>query len=208
MKKRISELEVELTDALSRVKDLETEKQELQVKISKLTKPEKETVSFVLKGKKLFLRDGDKEKELFPDYEIHCFDESKNKKKIAVICKRPTEAHTYHIKVFNADRKLSKLSTWEIKGHESEPPSNLKWTSDTVLRVNLFKSRQYSYLKVYDFSLIETGTYEITIDDLNSLLSVEKFKREPKTAKEKWIRGIEELKDRPDLPMEGIDSTR
>jgi hypothetical protein len=185
--KEISNLNRQLTDLSSEAKELRSkvsllEKQyrESQVEISNLKKSTAiPQVRFEYADKKLFLIDGEKRKQILTTYSINEYSKSKNGKKIAAIATKPD--HRYYLIVFNADGELSDSSVWEIKDHSLEGPKNLKWVSDTVLRVYLSQRSPPSgfavLLQFEDVILFSgTGNYEITIDEFNCLVSINKLK--------------------------------
>ena len=171
--KEISNLNKQLTDSLSEVKKLtnkiallEKENQNFQDEVSNLKKSSiPQQVSFEYVNYKLFLIDGDKRKELLTRYLIHQYSMSKNRKTIAVIGGKGS--YYYDFIVFNADRDLSDLSSWEIVNHATTPPKNLKWVSDKVLRIDLIQLSGL-HLSFHKISLEGTGTYDITINEINS----------------------------------------
>lgn len=169
--REISNIRVQLTDSKNRISLLEKQSQDLQVEVSNLKKiSEIPHVRFEYTNKKLFLIDDDKRKELFADYKLYEYSLSKSGKKIAVI---GDKGYYYYLIVSNADRDLSNLSVWEVNLPGYDPPKNLKWVSETVLRVNL---ESKSIIKFDKFLLKGTGTYDITIDEINSLVNVNEFK--------------------------------
>lgn len=178
--KEISNLNKQLSDSLSeskklanRISLLEKENRDFQVEISSLKKSSiLQQVRFEHTNKKLSLIEGDKRKELLTDYSILEYSASKGRKKIAVIGEK---ASHYCLIVFNADRDLTDLSVWEIEYHANTPPKNLKWVSDTVLRIDLISYfQQGAYPKFNNISLEGTGTYDITINEINSLMTIKR----------------------------------
>lgn len=178
--KEISNSNKQLSDSLSESKKLgnkisllEKENRDFQVEISNLRKTSiPQQVSFEYTNKKLFFNNGDKRTELLTDYSILQFSVSKGRGKIAVI---GGKGSSYCVIVFNADRDLTDLSVWDIDYHANTPPKNLKWVSDTVLRIDLISYfQQGAYPKFNNISLEGTGTYDITINEINSLMSIKR----------------------------------
>lgn len=181
--KEILDLNGQLSEARNKASLLEKGNRELQTQVSNLKKSTK-TPIFECADNKLFMIDGDDKKELFTEYKIKECSISKTAKKIASIGYKDH----YHLIVFNADRNLSDKSVWHISDHSSsEDPRNLKWVSDTVLRIYLiesvtiqiisgrFVSKPSGKLTFENALLKGTGTYEITIDETNSLKSIKKL---------------------------------
>jgi len=166
-------LNKQLTELQNKVSILEKENQDSQAEIANLKKcaaiPQ---VSFEYTNNKLFLIDCDKRREILtPAYSISEFAKSKTGNKIAVILSR---AGDYFVMISNADGELSNRSFWNIHGVPSyNPPKNLKWVSDTILRVYLESIG--SMLKFDHILLKGTGIYEITIDETNSLVNIKKL---------------------------------
>ena len=97
---------------------------------------------------------------------------SKNRKTIAVIGGKGS--YSYYLIVFESLTVISSyLSSWEIVNHATTPPKNLKWVSDKVLRIELIQLSGL-HLSFHNISLEGTGTYDITINEINSLVSIKK----------------------------------
>lgn len=182
MSKEITDLKTQLAFESSKSKKLSNELataeenvKTLKAGISNLRKMSKtKAITFEYSDNKLFLIYDDMKNEIFADYTIHGFNRSKSKKKIAiVVVKKKGGFGTYSIIVFNADSELSDLSIWEIYNHAARTPRNLKWVSDTVLRIYLTKPITGGDFKLHSIDLLEgTGTYQIYVDDFNTIVNV------------------------------------
>lgn len=180
--KEISSLKQQLTDSSaeetklqSRVATLEKENRQLQVEKENLKNSAKPLqLSFELVGGKLFLVERDKKREILtPTYSIVEYSQSKSGKKFAAILFTPQGSGNFYMMVSNADHDLSYRSLWTIYGVVNYyPPKNLKWVSDTMLRLYLY---EYSTLKLDDTPLKGTGNYEFNFDEINSFVSYKKL---------------------------------
>lgn len=161
------------SDSKNRISLLGKQNQDLQAEVSNPNKTtEIPQVRFEYTNNKLSLIDGEKRKELFTNYKLYEYSLSKSRKKIAVIAAEERWRY-YFIIVSNVDRDLFDSSVWEINLAGYGPPKNLKWVSDTVLRVYLESS---DTIKFDNILLKGTGTYDITVDEINSLLGIKEFK--------------------------------
>ena len=94
---------------------------------------------------------------------------SPNKKKIATIDSRD------NINIINTDNTYHQA--FKVKDNSWEGINNLIWVSNNKLRVYLEKRHpRVRYFKIGSFPLSESGTYELTIDDYNTLIAVDKFR--------------------------------
>jgi len=172
LKGQLTDLSAEVIKLQSRVATLEKENQQLQAQKENLrntsTPPR---VSFELVGGKLFLIEGGKKREILTQaYTIIEYSQSKSGKKFAAML---SQRGDYFMMISNADHDLSYPSLFRFYNVSSyNPPKNLKWISDTVVRLYLWGS---GTLQLDDTTLKGTGNYEFTFDEINSLVNYKKL---------------------------------
>jgi len=95
---------------------------------------------------------------------------SPNKKKVATIKGRS------EINIINIDNTYHQA--FQVKNSFiGGTVKNLIWISNNKLRVYLAtNSRNYGEFRIDSFPLTGSGTYELTIDDYNTLIAVDKFR--------------------------------